>query len=89
MPVKTKISLRVYPNAGRNEVIGITDGVLQVKVSAPPVKGKANRELIDFLSRISGVGKSRISIMKGHTSRNKVIAVDGLSREELLERLLY
>lgn len=83
---ETKISLRVYPNAARNEVMGFADGVLQVKVSAPPVKGKANRELIDFLSQILGVGKSRISIIKGHTSQNKVIAIGGLSREEIMGR---
>lgn len=51
---ENKISLRVYPNAVKNEVMGITNGVLQVRVSAPPVKGKANKELIDFLSRILG-----------------------------------
>ena len=86
---EAKILLRVYPNAARNEVMGVTDGVLQVRVSAPPVKGKANRELVSFLSRILDVGESRISIIKGHTSRNKVIAVGGLDREELLRRLSY
>ena len=85
---ETKISLRVYPNAARNEVVGITDGVLRVRVSKPPVKGKANRELIDFLSQLLGIGKSRLSIIKGHTSRSKFIAIDGLPREEIIKRLL-
>jgi len=84
-----RIPLRVHPNAVRNEVMGFADGVLQVKVSAPPVKGKANKELIDFLSRILDVGRSQISIIKGHTSQNKVIAVGGLSREEIMGRLSY
>jgi len=69
-------------------MVGFTDGVLRVKVSAPPIKGKANRELITFLSRLLGVGKGSVSIIKGHTTRNKVVAVDGLSREEVLKRLL-
>ena len=86
---ETKISLCVHPNAARNEVMGVTDGVLQVRVSAPPVKGKANKELIGFLSRVLDVGESRISIIKGHTSRNKVIAVVGLNRGELLKGLSY
>ena len=86
---ETKIPVRIHPNAARNEVMGITDGILQVRISAPPVKGKANKELIDFLSQLLGVSKSRLSIIKGHTSRNKVIAVDGLSREELLKQLSY
>ncbi|MDH5696292.1 MAG: DUF167 domain-containing protein [Dehalococcoidia bacterium] len=85
---QAKISLRVYPSAARNEVVDFTDGVFRVKVSAPPVKGKANRELLAFLSQTLGVGKSSLTIIKGHTSRNKVIAVDGLSQEEVTRRLL-
>ena len=85
---EVKISLCVYPNASRNEMAGFTDGVLRVKVSAPPSKGKANRELITFLSRLLGVGKDSVNILKGHTTRNKVVAIDDLSREEVMERLL-
>jgi uncharacterized protein (TIGR00251 family) len=84
---EAKISLRVYPHAARNEVGGFKDGVLQVRVSAPPVKGKANEELIAFLSRALGLSKSRIGIIRGHTSRNKVIAISGLSQEEAVNRL--
>lgn len=86
--VRTEISVRVHPNAARNEVTGVTDGIYQVRVSAPPVKGKANKELIAFLSRLSGVSKSRIDIIKGHTTRNKMIAIDGLSQEDIMKRLL-
>ena len=75
------------PNAGRNEITGLTDGVLQVKIVAPPVKGKANRELTVFLSQALGVRKASLSIVKGQTSRNKVIAVEGLSRDEIIKRL--
>ena len=81
------ISVRVHPNATSNGVMGFNDGVWQVKVSAPPVKGKANRELITFLSKVLGVGKSSLGIAKGHTSRNKVIAVEGLTEEEVMKRL--
>jgi uncharacterized protein (TIGR00251 family) len=81
------LSVKVTPNASRNEITGFTEGVLQLKVAAPPVKGKANKELTAFLSRTLGVSKSSISIVKGHTSRNKVIIIDGLSREEIMKRL--
>jgi uncharacterized protein (TIGR00251 family) len=77
----------VHPGARQNELAGFTDGVLQVKVAAPPVKGKANRELTTFLSQALGVSRSSLTIVKGHTSRNKVIAVDGLSQEEIFRRL--
>ena len=84
---EARISLRVYPNALRNEVLGSTEGVLRVRIAAPPLKGKANRELITFLSRLLGVGKSRIDIIRGHTTRNKVIAISGLSQEDIMKRL--
>jgi len=86
---EVKISLRVYPNATRNEVIGFADGVLRVKISAPPVKGKANRELLAFFSQLLGISQGALTITKGYTSRNKTVAVDGLSQEELLKRLLH
>jgi len=85
---EARISLHVYPNAPRNEIVGFTDGVLGVKVAAPPVKGQANRELVAFLSRLLGVSKGSLAILKGHTSRNKLIAVSGFSQEEVLKRLL-
>jgi len=86
--LKTEISVRVHVNAGRNEVVGITGGVWRVMVSAPPVKGKANRELVSFLSELLGVSKSQIDINRGHTIRNKVIAITGLSQEDIAKRLL-
>ena len=79
--------MRVTPNSTRNEVAGFADGVLRVKVAAPPVKGKANKELIALLSQTLGVDKSRAIIIHGHTSRSKVIAIDGLSQEEVMKRL--
>jgi uncharacterized protein (TIGR00251 family) len=82
-----ELSLRVQPNAARNELVGFSEGVLRVKVAAPPVKGKANKELIAFLTRKLGLSKGDLTILKGHTSRNKVISVIGLSREELNQRL--
>ena len=81
------LHLRVHPGARRNEVVGFTQGVLEVKVASPPVKGKANHELIDFLSEALGISKSSLSIVKGLTSRNKVIAVTGLTQEDVIRRL--
>ena len=85
---ETKISLRVYPNGGRNEIVGFSGGILRVKISAPPSKGKANRELRSFLSRLLGVAKGNVNIINGETARYKVVAIDGLSRSEVVERLL-
>lgn len=84
---QARISLRVQPNAARNEVIDFSNGVWRIKVAAPPLKGKANKELITFLSRSLGVGKEALAISKGLTRRSKVITIDGLSQEEVRQRL--
>jgi len=85
--IEARISLHVYPNAPRNGIVGFEGGVLGVKVAAPPVKGQANRELVAFLSQLLGVSKSSLAIIRGHTSRNKLISVRDLSQEEVIRRL--
>jgi uncharacterized protein (TIGR00251 family) len=85
---ETRISLHVYPNAPRNQVVGFEGGVLAVRVAAAPVKGQANRELVAFLSQLLGISKGRLAIIRGHASRNKLISVRDLSKEEVLRRLL-
>jgi len=82
-----KLWLHVYPNAARNELAGFSEGVLRLKVAASPVKGKANKELIAFLAQKLGLSKGDFTILKGHSSRNKLISIAGLSREELSRRL--
>lgn len=87
-PTETaRLQLRVTPNARRNELTGYREGVLQVKVAAPPERGKANMELIKHLSGVLGVSKSSLRLLQGHTSRNKVIAVGGLDETEVKQRI--
>lgn len=85
-----RLAVRVQPNAARSQFVRFQDGVLHLRIAAPPVRGKANRELIDFLSRLLDLPRSTLSIEKGLTSRRKTLAVTGLSPEALealLERL--
>lgn len=84
---KNRLYLKVTPGARRNEITGYSDGILQVKVTAPPVQGIANRELIEFLSRSLGVNKSSVAVVRGQTSRNKVVTIEGLTVEDILNRL--
>lgn len=58
-----------------------------MKIAAPPEKGKANRALIDFLSDLLDVRKSAVTIVKGETGRDKLIAVEGLAPAAVIERL--
>jgi uncharacterized protein len=85
---QAKIAVQIYPGAAKNEITGMQNDVLRIKIAAPPVKGKANKELIDYLSHLLGITKNRIVIIKGDTSKNKLISIDGLSKVKILEKLL-
>ncbi len=82
-----KIPVKVQPNAGKNQVVGLSNGIWRIKVAAPPDKGKANKELVEFLSEVLGLGKDQIAIIKGHTGHNKLVSIDGLTKAEVEVRL--
>ncbi len=84
---KTTLTLQVQPNAKRNEVLGFAEGILRLKIAAPPVEGKANKELISFLSKTLGINKSSITIDRGHTSKVKIVTILGLDRDQIYERI--
>ena len=73
--------------ASRNRVAGFRDGTLRVSIAAPPLDGRANAALVELLADTLGVAKSRVSIVRGLASRDKVVAVEGLAAEEI-QRLL-
>jgi len=69
--------VKVQPGAAKNEIIGVQGDVLKIKINAPPVKGKANKALIDFLAKKLGIKRSQVEILGGHTSRVKKIKMGG------------
>ena len=69
--------VRVQAGAGKNEIVRVQGDALKVKINAPPVKGKANKALIDFLAEKLGVKRSQVEIISGHTSKIKKIKVVG------------
>jgi len=79
--------VKVRPAARQNEIKGFTGGVLEVRIAAPPVDNKANLELVSFLSRVLGLGRSSVTILKGHTGPHKLVLTDGLSLDEVTRRL--
>ncbi len=81
-------AVRVVPRASKNEIAGQVGDAIKVRLTAPPVEGKANKALIAFLAQELGLRKSQVEIVAGETSRNKVICVLGLSPAEVEERLL-
>ena len=82
-----KIAVQGHPGAKRNEVVRCEEGVWHIKIAAPPTEGKANKELIKFLSELLDISKSRINIDKGATGHRKLIAIEGITKEAAEERL--
>ncbi|QQS31976.1 MAG: YggU family protein [Acidobacteriota bacterium] len=74
-----RINVRVVPRASRSEVVGMQDGVLRVRIAAPPVDGAANEELIRVLAKHFSTRKSSIEIVSGETSKNKIVRITGLA----------
>ena len=69
------INLKISPNASKNEIIKTDDGIFKIKITAKPVDGKANKALIEFLSKNLKVPKTSIEILKGHSGKEKTLLV--------------
>jgi uncharacterized protein (TIGR00251 family) len=83
------LAVRVIPRSPRNEVAGIMDdGTVKIRITSPPVDGKANRALIKFLAGLLGVKTSQLEIVAGLTGRNKLIVINGLGAQYVDERIL-
>ena len=79
--------VKVTPRAAKNEIIGWEGALLKVRLTAAPEKGKANEALITLLSKKLKIAKSRIHILKGETSRQKLVEIEGEPLSSLQERL--
>jgi uncharacterized protein (TIGR00251 family) len=83
------IAVRVTPRASRNEIVEIlNDGTVKVRLTAPPVEGKANETLIEFLAGVLDVPRSHIEIVAGTTGRDKLVSILDLDAETVHERIL-
>ena len=83
------IRIKIVPNSSKNDII-IEDEFIKVKVTAQPIENKANKALIEFLSKSFKIAKSNIEILKGDTSKDKTILVrtaDENKRNEIITRL--
>jgi hypothetical protein len=81
------IEVHLKPRASRQCIVRSNGLSVDVAVNAPPVDGKANSALVELLADTLGVRKSSLSIIRGQTSRNKVVAVAGLSADVVAQRL--
>jgi len=83
----TVFSVKVVPGSSKKAISGLLDGMLKIKISAAPERGKANRCLIDFLAKQLGVKKKSIKIISGQTNPVKSVQVSGISTETLRKKL--
>jgi len=82
-----EIAVRLQPRARANEIVGERDGVLIVRVSAPPLDGRANDALCRLIAKRVRVGVRSVSVVRGASSREKVVRVEGVSRAALRDAL--
>ncbi len=83
------VAIRVTPRASRNEISEIlSDGTIKIRLTAPPVEGKANAELINFLSEVLDIPRSSLEIVAGDTGRDKLVSVLDLDAETVHNRIL-
>ena len=83
----TVLSVRIQPRASKNEIVMMENGGLKIRLTAPPVDGAANEALVKFLADRLSIAKSRVEIVSGHTGREKIIRITGMSDGEV-RRLL-
>lgn len=72
------VALHVIPGSKKTSLAGLHDGRLKIKVSSPPVDGKANAEIIEFFAELFSIPKRNVEIVKGELSRTKTVAISGV-----------
>jgi hypothetical protein len=79
--VSARIEVRLRPGAGRDQLLPPREGVVQARVAAPPLDGRANRALCKLVAKRLGVAPSRVSLIRGERSRDKLLEVTGIEPE--------
>jgi uncharacterized protein (TIGR00251 family) len=81
------LKVRVSPGARSDTIVGWMDDVLRVRVKAPPERGKANDALLRFIASTLGLPAAQVTLRRGGSSRNKVLYIDGMTDDDVRERL--
>ena len=81
------IKVKIVPGSSKNKIIGVFNDSLKITITAPPVEGKANKKCIAYLAKYFNVAKSKIEIISGQTSKNKLIKICDISQKEFLDKL--
>jgi hypothetical protein len=84
----TVVALHIQPRASRNEIVGLQGGALKVRLTSPPVEGAANKLCCEFIAKLCGVAKSKVSIRSGERSRQKRLLISDLRPEAVQAALV-
>jgi len=87
-PRGVSLTVTVVPRSGRDEIVGLTGEAIKIRLKAPPVEGRTNEALLDFLAKRLGVPHSALTIASGAGGRHKIVQVAGVSVEIAAQRLL-
>ncbi len=82
-----RLEIKVQPRSSKNQIAGEQEGALKIKLTAPPVEGEANQALINFLSACLKIPKRNITLLKGDTSRHKLVEIQGIDKDSLIKLL--
>jgi uncharacterized protein (TIGR00251 family) len=83
----TVIAVKVVPRAAKDEIVGWLESALKVRIQAPPEDGRANRALEALLAEALRLKKNAVTVVAGRGSARKRVAIDGLTRDEIVSRL--
>jgi len=79
--------VNVIPKASRSEIVECNSDELKIRLAAVPEKGKANTELVRYLAHVLGIGKSKVELLRGETSRHKRVCIKGMALEEVQTKI--
>ena len=82
-------NVKLVPNSSFSKIVDYTEEYVRIKISAPPIENKANKELIDFCSKLFDVNKSKLKIVSGDKSKLKKILIQDTSFEVISQKLMF
>jgi len=86
-PASCTLAIKAIPGAPRHEVCGWLGEAVKVKIHAPPLEGRANEALIEFLAETLDLPRRAVTLVRGDTARQKIVRIDGLALDEVKRRL--
>jgi uncharacterized protein len=82
------VTVRVQPRASKNEIAGVVQGVLKIRLCAPAVENRANEALVEFLAEVLKRPKSAVRIQSGEHGRMKRVEIQGVTRQQILDLVM-